>query len=94
MGRTLQPANALRYPQQTQKAAFTLLELLVTVAIISVLAGLMLPVLNRTREQGRRIACINSFRQFGQAWLLYAADHNEHVPPNNGGFPLPPELQT
>jgi prepilin-type N-terminal cleavage/methylation domain-containing protein/prepilin-type processing-associated H-X9-DG protein len=73
---------------------FTLLELLVTVAVIVILASLLLPVLTRAREQGRRITCVSNLRQFGYSWLMYAADQRDLVPPNNGGFPFPVGQET
>src|SRR5579859_892828 len=69
--------------------AFTLLELLVTVAVIAILASLLLPVLSKAQEEGRRVTCMSNLRQFGHGWLMYAVDQSDLVPPNNGGFPLP-----
>lgn len=52
-------------------AGFTLLELLVIVAIIGVLAGMLLPALNRATGLTQRTTCLSNLRQLGYAWMLY-----------------------
>ncbi|MDW8026741.1 MAG: prepilin-type N-terminal cleavage/methylation domain-containing protein, partial [Armatimonadota bacterium] len=61
--------------------AFTLIELLVVIAIIVLLAAMLMPVLARAREQGRRTACINNLRQLTSANLLYAVDWDGYFVP-------------
>jgi prepilin-type N-terminal cleavage/methylation domain-containing protein/prepilin-type processing-associated H-X9-DG protein len=51
---------------------FTLLELLVVVAIIAILAALLLPVLARAKEKARRTMCLNNQKQLNLAWQMYA----------------------
>jgi prepilin-type N-terminal cleavage/methylation domain-containing protein/prepilin-type processing-associated H-X9-DG protein len=58
----------------SMKRAFTLLELLVVMAVITVLVSLLLPAVNRSREQVRRTVCRNNLRQVGLGMLMYSTD--------------------
>lgn len=60
--------------------AFTLTELLVVIGIISVLAGLILPVLEDTLDAARQINCVNNLKQIGIAELLYTDDWDGKLP--------------
>jgi prepilin-type N-terminal cleavage/methylation domain-containing protein len=51
--------------------AFTIVELLIVIAIIGVLAAMLLPAVNSARESARRNQCANNLRQIGQASLMY-----------------------
>jgi prepilin-type N-terminal cleavage/methylation domain-containing protein/prepilin-type processing-associated H-X9-DG protein len=59
---------------------FTLVELLVVIALIAILAGVLLPVLGAVREKARQTTCLLQLRQIGQAHLLYMADWDERFP--------------
>ncbi len=59
---------------------FTLIELLVVVAIIAILAGMLLPVLNRARESGKRTSCMSTMKQYGLALTQYADAGNGFFP--------------
>lgn len=61
------------------RKAFTLIELLVVIAIIAVLMAILFPALNRAREQGKRIVCLNNIKQLALAWNLYADDYNDKI---------------
>ena len=65
--------------------AFTLVELLVTIAILAVLAALLLPALSHAQNRASGILCLNNNRQLALAWLLYADDHGGRLPYNVGG---------
>ncbi len=65
---------------------FTLVELLVVIAIIALLMAVLLPALNRAREQAKRIICMNDQRQLTIAWMGYAEANNDKLV--NGAPPL------
>jgi prepilin-type N-terminal cleavage/methylation domain-containing protein len=60
--------------------AFSIIELLVVVAIIAILAALLIPSLANARESGRRAACLSNLHQIGLAVRVYAADNNSSIP--------------
>jgi prepilin-type N-terminal cleavage/methylation domain-containing protein len=64
---------------------FSLLELLLVVAIIALLASLILPALATAHGQGLRIACQNHLKQLGACVQMYAADSGGRLPDNNPG---------
>lgn len=75
-----------------RRGGFTLLELLVVIAVIAVLAALLLPALTRVQGRARAVACLNNLRQWGLATQLYAASHQDFLPPE--GSPNPTESAT
>ncbi len=64
---------------------FTLIELLIVIAIIAILASMLLPALNNAREAANRTKCLGQLRNCGQAFLLYAADNNDIFTTNGPG---------
>lgn len=59
---------------RNKKANFTLIELLITIAIIAILAAMLLPALNQARETARRGNCLANQKQIGTAMIMYADD--------------------
>ena len=62
------------------RKGFTLVELLIVIAIIAMLASMLLPALRNAREKAKRSVCISNLRQTGMALLMYAQDYNGNFP--------------
>jgi prepilin-type N-terminal cleavage/methylation domain-containing protein/prepilin-type processing-associated H-X9-DG protein len=61
--------------------AFTLVEMLVVIAIIGLLAALLLPALSRAKTHAHAATCRNNLRQWGMATQLYAVEHDDYLVP-------------
>jgi prepilin-type N-terminal cleavage/methylation domain-containing protein/prepilin-type processing-associated H-X9-DG protein len=68
------------------KRGFTLIELLVVIAIIAVLMAILMPALNRVKEQGKRIVCESSLKNLQLGWMMYADDNDGKIVNGAGGF--------
>ncbi|HWF18800.1 MAG TPA: prepilin-type N-terminal cleavage/methylation domain-containing protein [Verrucomicrobiae bacterium] len=66
-------------------SAFTLIELLIVIAIITILAGLLLPALARSKGRAYGVQCMNNQRQLIFAWQLYYTDFDDRLVYNLGG---------
>ncbi len=75
-----------RTPQtsKVRRRGFTLIEVLVVVAIIALLISILLPSLNRAREQSRAAVCLANLHQCGTGFGMYSQDDKGHLPMRGG----------
>jgi prepilin-type N-terminal cleavage/methylation domain-containing protein len=71
--------------KQPSRRAFTLIELLAVIAVITLLAALLLPTLADSKEKARSIQCLNNLHQWGLAYRMYADDNNDFLPRRGQG---------
>lgn len=85
------------YPRSMGSRAFTLIELMVVIAIIGILASLIMPAINRAKLKAKNISCVSQLRQLGLAARMYADEHDQRMPsaellptmPLDPAFPQP-----
>jgi len=70
--------------------AFTMVELMIAVAIIAVIAGIAIPAWERARQSAQKAGLINEIRNNSEAFQTYATDHLNSLPPTPSGFQVIP----
>ena len=78
------PRRRLRPPGADGSSAFSLVELLVVVAILGLLAAILVPALRKGVDLARESACKSNLRLWGVGFLAYAADHKGFLPHPDG----------
>ena len=64
------------------RLAFTLIELLLVIAIIAILAAILLPVFSHAKQRAQGIHCVSNLRQMTLGWQVYTDENGNHFPPN------------
>jgi len=80
MCQTSSARRAATVRQKRPAGRFSLVELLVVVAVIAILTGLLLPALKKAKDVAKAIHCVNNLKQAGVGMTMCADDHNDYLP--------------
>ncbi|HEY4417506.1 MAG TPA: prepilin-type N-terminal cleavage/methylation domain-containing protein [Verrucomicrobiae bacterium] len=74
--------KSMKFGNSPRMRAFTLVELLVVIAVIAILAALLLPALGKARQRAQTAGCLNNMKQLQLGYQMYGDDNNDYLPPN------------
>jgi len=69
----------MNFGSQPPRRAFTLVELLVVIAVIAILAAILFPVFAQARDKARSAACMSNMKQLGTSIQMYVQDYDEQI---------------
>jgi prepilin-type N-terminal cleavage/methylation domain-containing protein len=86
ISKTVAASRILGDQKAITKRGFTLVELLVVMAVIGILAALILPALAGAKERAKRTTCLSNLRQVNMGLIIYAQDYRDNMPDMAGGL--------
>ena len=78
--KTLLPSDSVHRAERRRPSGFTLIEVLVVIAIIAILAAILFPVFGKARANARKTTAMSNLKQIGVALSMYSADYDGHLP--------------